>query len=199
MDFGKLYEVSAMHGTLVSRDRAEVLYTEALSCSRLDGEFWECGVYKGGSARILAEVIAGTHERALRLFDTFMGLPVASAFDTHKEGEFRSEEAECLAFVNFPFVSVHKGLIPKSFEPFVDRPIAFAHLDLDLYQSTKDALEFVYHRLLPGGSIVIDDYEWDGDIGCPGVKKAVDESGLPAVRKVNFQAVISKCHSKESN
>ena len=48
----------------------------------------------------------------------------------------------------------------------------FVHIDVDLYQPIKDALEFFYSRTLESGIIVLDDY---GAIDFPGAKKAVDE------------------------
>ena len=44
--------------TLVSPERLYILYSLALNAVRLRGDFWECGVYKGGTARMLAEFLA---------------------------------------------------------------------------------------------------------------------------------------------
>ena len=44
--------------TLVSPDRCHVLYSLARQALGLQGDFWECGVYKGGTAAMLAEIIA---------------------------------------------------------------------------------------------------------------------------------------------
>lgn len=49
--------------------------------------------------------------------------------------------------------------------------IAFAHIDLDIYQSILDSCRFIYPRLSPGGVIVFDDY---GFMSCPGAREAVD-------------------------
>ncbi len=46
------------------------------------------------------------------------------------------------------------------------------HLDVDLYQSTLDSLNFFYHIMLPGAILVSDDYLMDST---PGVKQAFDE------------------------
>ena len=35
--------------------------------------------------------------------------------------------------------------------------IAFCHLDVDIYEATRDSLEFIAHRLAPRGLIVLDD------------------------------------------
>ena len=48
----------------------------------------------------------------------------------------------------------------------------FIHLDVDLYQPTKDSLDFFYPKLAQGGIIVCDDYNFST---FPGAKKAWDE------------------------
>ena len=64
----------------------------------------------------------------------------------------------------------------KLAEPYTlvspDRPIALAHVDVDIYRSVWDCCEFIYPRLQVGGAMVFDDY---GFPTCPGARKAVDE------------------------
>ncbi len=43
---------------------------------------------------------------------------------------------------------------------------------MDTEQATRDAIEFFWPRLVPGGKIVVDDYGWEP---CAGVKKAVED------------------------
>ncbi|HXF53348.1 MAG TPA: TylF/MycF/NovP-related O-methyltransferase [Hyphomicrobiaceae bacterium] len=52
------------------------------------------------------------------------------------------------------------------------RDFAVVHIDVDLYQPTRDSLAFFYSRMSPGGFIVCDDY---GSALCPGAKRACDE------------------------
>lgn len=190
--FEQQYQKASEHGILLSRDRASSLVAEALACLPLNGEYWECGVYKGGSAYLVAEAIAPSKPTVFRLFDTFIGLPTPCEFDTHETGEFAASLVEAAEFLPFDFIKYHMGRIPDSFIGLEDSKIAFCHLDLDLYWSTRHAIEFVWPRLMKGGSIVIDDYEWEGDIGCPGVKKAVWDSGIRILKSAPFQAVARK-------
>ena len=45
----------------------------------------------------------------------------------------------------------------------LDDGIALLRLDADWYESTTTCLENLYHRLAPGGLLVVDDYyTWDG-------------------------------------
>ena len=51
-----------------------------------------------------------------------------------------------------------------------DEPVALAHIDGDWYNSVKVCLDRIAPRLVPGGVLVIDDYDaWSG------CRKAVDE------------------------
>ena len=65
----------------------------------------------------------------------------------------------------------HVGRFPETFAG-CDWPIAFAHIDADIYQSVLDASAFSYEHLVPGGIIIYDDY---GYPSCPGARRAVDE------------------------
>lgn len=161
--------------TLVPPESCYVLQCLARQATHCPGEFWECGVYKGGTAMLLERVIARSGNGAtLRLFDTFEGLPDADAArDFHRRGEFADTSREAVAArVAADFVRIHPGRIPDTFAGLEDRRIAFAHVDVDLYQSVLDCCRFVYPRLSAGGVMVVDDY---GLRFCPGARKAVDE------------------------
>jgi hypothetical protein len=66
--------------------------------------------------------------------------------------------------------------------------IALLHLDMDIYQPTKVALELLYDRVLAGGVILFDEYglvPWEGET------RAVDEFFAarqlqPVIRKFPF-------------
>lgn len=137
------------------------------------GRFVEVGVWQGGSAQFLYEV-AQFQKRSLHLFDTFTGIPHASAFDMHKVGDF-SEGVNLEAMQKvMPQAAFHSGVFPATLPSWLDR-IAFVHEDADQYQSTKDVIAHLWPRLIKGGVMLFDDY-WTTD--CPGSRKAIDESGL---------------------
>lgn len=56
--------------------------------------------------------------------------------------------------------------------PTYEGSIALLHLDCDLYESYKLALETFYDKVQPGGVIMFDEY---GDTRWPGATKAIDE------------------------
>ena len=147
-------------GTLVDRFRLGKLYKY---CSMTTGEIWECGVYKGGTAYALAGF-----KRKLRLFDTFNGMPEVSEYDNfHKQGDFSDA-----VIPDIKEASIYVGKIPETFKCLDNCEIGFAHIDVDIYQSVKDCIEFILPRLAKDGIIVFDDY---GFRTCKGAKKAVDE------------------------
>lgn len=166
--------------TLISADRCYVLYSLAIQASALVGQWYECGVYQGGSAMLLAHVLAA-HRRdsaaRLHLFDTFAGMPPPDPrTDRHRRGDF----ADCsLASVRarleeaVPGIAVfHEGLIPETFVGLHDHQLAFAHIDVDIFRSVFACCEFIHPRLVMGGFMVFDDY---GFSTCPGARRAVDE------------------------
>jgi O-methyltransferase len=163
--------------TMLGNDRLYVLYTMAKNAIHLEGDFWECGVYKGGTARMFAEILeehAGPDVK-LHLFDTFSGmLETSKEFDLHKAGDFSDTSLEAVQqAVGHPErVAFHPGWIPDTFKDIQDRRIAMAHVDVDLYGSVKDCCEFIYPRLAVGAVMVFDDY---GFPSCPGARKAVDD------------------------
>jgi O-methyltransferase len=161
--------------SFVTPDRKYVLWQLAEQAAKtVDGAFFECGVNAGGTAYLLAQILHGTG-KPLHLFDTFSGMPpVDPSKDLHAPGDFADAslagvQRYLAAFENLDY---HPGLIPETFVGLEPGPIAFAHLDLDIYKSTRDATEFVYPRLAKGGFLLYDDY---GFPTCPGARQAVDE------------------------
>ena len=160
--------------SIVSTDRIDQLRMLLNGAVGLPtGEFWECGVYNGGTASIMVDMVP--KDRTIKLFDSFEGLPVAHAHDNfHKQGDFNDVNYQGVVdyFANFDNVKINKGFIPDTFLGEEDSVIAFCHLDLDLYEGYKATLEFVWPRLVERGIIVFDDYHAPT---CLGARLAVDE------------------------
>jgi O-methyltransferase len=179
-DFNNVFCVIAPR-TIVSAERCYVLWTLALQALNCPGAFIECGVYQGGTARLFAEIIARhDRNRRLHLFDTFEGMPATGPSDLHQQGDFADTSlSQVRRFVDHPNIATfYPGLIPETFSGLKSERIAFAHIDVDIYQSVLDCCEFIYPRLSAGGVVVFDDY---GFPTCPGARRAVDEffSNIP--------------------
>lgn len=152
-----------------------------------DGDFAECGCWKGHSTYIIASILS-EHGFAneFHVFDSFEGglsekhpqdknkLREETRKDISKQKQvFSSTRDEVQqTLVEFPFVKLYEGWIPNRFDEVGARQFCFVHVDVDLYQPTLDCLEFFYPRLFSGGVIVVDDY---GYSAFPGAKRAVDE------------------------
>ena len=167
------------------------LYIMALQSKSIPGCFVECGVFAGGSAWFLASLKG---DKTLHLFDTFEGMPETGERDTlHKKGDFADTSLEGVKeVVTQENVVFHKGIIPQTFRGW-DEPIAFAHVDVDIYQSVKDCCEYLWPRLSKGGVMVFDDY---GHFTCPGAMEAVEEYFLDKksvpINMITGQAIVFK-------
>ena len=75
--------------SLVSADRLWVLLSLARQARWVAGDFWECGVYKGGTAMLLERIVADAPGKRIHLFDTFAGMPDTDPDrDLHRRGDF---------------------------------------------------------------------------------------------------------------
>jgi len=180
-NFKSYYEI-ARPFTIVTADRCYVLYSLALQSLNLDGQWYEAGVYNGGTAMLLAKLLdekARHKQTKLHLFDTFEGMPETDPQeDIHKKGDFNDTSLEVVRsrikalISDISIVEFHKGFIPATFNDLESHHISFAHIDVDIYRSVIDCCNFIYPRLQNGGFMIFDDY---GFSSCPGAKKAVDE------------------------
>ena len=62
--------------------------------------------------------------------------------------------------------------IPTRFDEVADRSFCFVHVDVDLFEPTRESIAFFYPRMVPGGVMLFDDY---GFVTCPGATRAIDE------------------------
>lgn len=174
--------------TLITQDRLDELVrlcklTETAHSAEL-------GVYKGGSLKLLAENFP---DRSWFGFDTFKGLPKEhwNENEVHQPGDFNDNSIDDVYnFINRPNVLLVEGLFPETAKTFDFMKFSFVHVDFDFYEGARSAIEFFYPRLVPGGIMVFDDYLWEN---CPGVKRALDESGIPyQPTRAKYQAYLIK-------
>ena len=146
------------------------------------GDIVECGVGAGRSLYLLASLTeGGTQPRRLWGFDSFQGLPPPGPHDQAerrpgkiKAGKLAYSEEEVRARLIAYGASERKlaervvfvpGYFPKSFPRYTGGPIALLHLDVDLYQSYRDCLDFFEPKVAPGGVVAFDEYrsgQWHG-------------------------------------
>jgi O-methyltransferase len=168
--------------TMLTADRLSSLanLAQRLEDERIPGDVVECGVYRGGSAALLARTV--THSRfprTLWLFDVFSGMPPASAADGPEAsswvGNLKSSAPRVARLLrrtgaDLSRVRIVPGLFQHTFPAARIPQIALLNLDADWYESVKLCLETFYDSVVPGGFISLDDYgAW------PGCRLAVDE------------------------
>jgi hypothetical protein len=124
----------------------------ALTLLDVEGMVLEFGVYTGTTLKIIS---AATTGREIYGFDSFTGLPedwrtgfTAGAFGLEQLPDVPGAELIAGWFdATLPgFVAEHAG------------PVAFLHVDCDLYSSTKTVLEHVGPRLRTGSVVLFDEY-----------------------------------------
>jgi len=166
---------------------------------RIPGDVVECGVYKGGTAAILAR--SATHSplpRTVWLFDTFQGMPPASAADGPEAASWvghlssspaRVEKLLRRTGADLSRVRIVPGLFQDTFPALRIPQVALLNIDADWYESVKLCLETFYNAVVPRGFISIDDYgAW------PGCRRAVDEFFQSRSLSYPLQPVDSAAH-----
>ena len=155
------------------------LIAEEIKRRELPGAMAELGVYQGEFAEELNRMFP---ERKLYLFDTFTGFDVRDMNEVNgkraKAGDFSDTSAEAvLARMPHPEkIRIKQGYFPESLSLMTEEEeterYVLVSLDTDLYQPTLEGLTYFYPRLVPGGYIILDDYN---SPQFPGVGEAVRE------------------------
>lgn len=192
--------------TMVASDKSFGLYkaVEYIARAGIEGDFVECGVWKGGQTMMMAYGLMneGQYDRKLWLYDTYTGMseptevdvyayPDDPALEKWKNLDRDDHNAWCYAPLdevkknvyatgypreNFSFI---QGKVEDTLPAQAPEKIALLRLDTDWYESTYHELEHLYPRLVPGGVLLIDDYgSWEG------ARKAVDEYILKHKAKI---------------
>lgn len=139
-----------------------------------DGDTAEVGAYQGAMSWLICA--AGRQKRMHHIFDSFEGLsqPVMDDGTHWTKGDLACDETTVRSNLA-PFAGsfkTYKGWVPDRFHEVSGLQFAFVHIDVDLYEPTRDSISFFYPRMVPGGIIVVDDW---GFTSCPGATKACDE------------------------
>lgn len=172
--------------TMIGRKRLESLERclDAVRLEGIPGDLIETGVWRGGASIFMRGYLEahGMSGRKVWVADSFEGLP-KPALAQDAGYDFSVERMPILAISleevkdNFRRyglldgqVEFIKGWFRDTLHKAPVGDLAIARLDGDLYESTKDALDALYARVVPGGFVVIDDY---GDF--EPCRRAVDE------------------------
>lgn len=175
-NFQSNYFIPFRNHSVVSADRFYILKMAAENCMVLDGDFVECGAYKGGTSAMLAKLLREKKsDKKLHIFDTFSGMPeVNSRYDTHKKGDFSDTSVQAVKNIIGEAINLCKfyvGWIPETFRDFNEHSVSFCHIDVDIYDSVYNSVSFFWPKLVSGGFMIFDDY---GFSSCKGARDAVD-------------------------
>ena len=153
----------------------------------ISGDIAECGVFRGATL-IGIGLLARKMDIPRKVYglDSFQGfdrdierdLELGGKFDEEKrEGGFGNtkldyvqERVEALGLNET--VHLIPGYFRDTLEQLAQARFCFVHLDCDIYESYKVCLEFFHDRIVPGGLILLDEYN---DPHWPGCNLAVDE------------------------
>ena len=141
----------------------------------LEGERVECGVFKGFSALLMAQIQRlydpSFSGQGFHLIDSFEGLSQPIPADSvgtdntgnpvysFQKGFFDVPLAHLKEVTKaFPDIQMHKGWIPEILNTLPERQWAFVHIDVDLYEPTIGCLEYFVPRMVRGGCIINDDF-----------------------------------------
>ena len=195
-DFQNIYYKCKPY-TMTSPLRMYALYqaVKYVSKAGIEGDFVECGVWKGGSSMVIAMTLklCGIENRKIYLYDTFGGMSEPSVHDVEVRGgaaaddEWKKslksgystwcysplEEVESnMGTTGYPKKNIIfiKGKVEDTIPGTLPKSISLLRLDTDFYESTKHEMEHLYPLLSAKGVLLIDDYgHWGG------ARKAVDD------------------------
>jgi Methyltransferase domain len=148
------YVESAMPDALGFETQRELI-NYSLQAVGIEGHYLEFGVFTGGTIRYIGKRIG---KRTIHGFDSFEGFNEAwsgfslgnKTFDT--KGQLPRVPGNVL---------LHRGYFDASLPQWLTEnpgPVAFVHIDCNLYSSTKTVLDMLAPRLAAGTVILFDEY-----------------------------------------
>ena len=128
------------------------LLSKCLNEVKLNGLYLEFGVYSGTTINYISEKVPDL----VHGFDSFQGLP--EQWGNVPQGGFSTKGHLPSVKDN---VRLHVGWFDETLPPFLEEnkgPVAFLHIDSDLYSSAKTILTTLADRIVSGTVIVFDEY-----------------------------------------
>ena len=177
--------------TMTSEERIISLFEslEYIRLNNIEGDFVECGVWKGGNILGMMEYLSyhNMMDRKVWIYDTFEGMTNPEDDDV----DFNNTKAKdiidgirCYSPLEEVKINLSSSSLPNDrlvyvvgdicetldYEKNIPNKISILRLDTDWYKSTKKEMEVLYPKLINNGVLIVDDYgHWKGS------KKAVDD------------------------
>jgi len=154
--------------------RLNTLVWGAREALNLEGDFVECGVFKGDMSYTIAKCLGfEALARTFYLYDSFEGFspkyssaadfPLNPRFFDFANKVYQTPgiyEDVCARFAGMNNVKVIRGFLPDSLSIAAPEKIAFLHIDLNSAAPEIGCLEALFPRVVPGGIIIFDDFGW---------------------------------------
>lgn len=169
--FRKAYALGAATGSWNGWDlpwRAYILCYFGSIAAKLGGDFVECGVNRGGNARMVVDYVGPEAMPPFYLMDTFSGFDesVLSADEkTMLDGRYNYEASlndVRDTFQEFPFVKILPGSVVETIHSLPCKKVAFASIDMNCVAPEIAAASALWPLLQVGGIMVLDDYGFSG-------------------------------------
>jgi O-methyltransferase len=158
--------------TFVDQYKCYELWEQLGQLTHVDGDILEVGVWRGGTGTLMATRAAALGlDTTVFLADTFQGVAKAGDADPwYRGGEHADTSPEIVRALAAQLgveVEILVGMFPdQTAHQIEDRRFRLVHIDVDVYDSARDVLEWSWPRLATGGVIIWDDY---GAFECEGV------------------------------
>lgn len=217
-EFLELFEICRA-ATMTSIERMYALYkaVEHIVVTGVEGDLAECGVWRGGSAMMMALALRrfGCTDRTIWLYDTFAGMTPPGSQDVQAmsgrsaaailDESPRTDDDPFWGIASRASVETNLGRTGYAAEKFrlvegdvlqtlpehAPARLALLRLDTDWYASTRHELENLYPLVTRGGVLIVDDYGY-----WRGARRAVDEyfsrpgAAPPLLHRVDFTGRI---------
>ena len=180
--------------TQTSVERMYGLYNaiDYIEQNKIEGDLVECGVWKGGSAMIMAYSLNSV-KRNFYLYDTYKGMPSPKQIDKCRGVNLNllkkwkkcqrkdynvwnyaslEEVKKNMLSIGYPAKNIHliDGKVEDTIPLKVPKQISLLRVDIDWYEPTLHCMKYLFPLISSGGVLILDDYGF-----LVGAQKAIDE------------------------
>jgi hypothetical protein len=166
-DFSHAYALGLQTGSWDGVQwRAHVYCWFALQAYALEGDFVECGVNRGGFARMVFDYTPiSNSSQKFYLLDTYCGISADSLSDSEIKSGIADAYvySECYedvlqTFSSFSNAVIVRGRVPDTLLEVKSTQIAFLSIDMNCVEPEIAAANYFWEYLLPGAIMLLDDY-----------------------------------------
>jgi O-methyltransferase len=169
----------------------------------LEGDFVECGVYKGGYSLALADYLQFKDlNKDFWLLDTFNGLVKSyltpaeieyGLFEHYEDSYEECYDAVVKTFKPYPNYKIIRGPVPDTLPECKADKVCFLSIDMNITEPEIAAANYFWDKIVSGGIVILDDYGFTAHIN---QKLAFDawaaQKNVPILSLPTGQAIIFK-------